>query len=613
MSGQTSRTPSFLPKNPTFTTATITGFGIVPTEPQGTNNTRIANTAFVRGEIAALVDSAPATLDTLNELAAALGDDPNFATTMANALAAIDTELDTKAPIVSPTFSGDVVIAGQLSVTTDGSFGAPSAATSAVHAYTNAGDAAVALIRSANSANSRLHEFLLSAGNTFYGRFVNDAYSAATPWVTVVGSSASITSIALGGNTVVAGNITADLSGSVDVFAQALASSFALIKMGVNRSGVTNDVGAATNTAYLGSPNGVALVFGTSGVARMTIGAAGGADVAGTVTVSGDLVAQSGLLAVGSSAKQLYLRTVSGTNRIDSYDNPITVTVPLLINASALSLQISDATVVSVSAAGATVTGTLSTTGAGLIAGATADAAGFSKLTVAGPIRFGAADAHLIYNWYFDGAFKRVGADYASGIVMNGSSVGDMEFYTFGTGAAGSTITFTPSVVLKNAGRLLIGTTTDDGSSRLQVAGIVTSTAVGGGSASGLLVSSSQAAIGLRETDAGADAKQWDIEANGGVLSFRMVNDANSAANTWLSVTRSTHASATMAFTGNTSIAGTLSATARFDYPSYTVATLPAVGIAGGEIYVSNEAGGAVPAFSDGTNWRRYTDRAIVS
>lgn len=46
--------------------------------------------------------------------------------------------------------------------------------------------------------------------------------------------------------------------------------------------------------------------------------------------------------------------------------------------------------------------------------------------------------------------------------------------------------------------------------------------------------------------------------------------------------------------------------------PSYTVATLPTVGTAT-LIYVSNETGGAVLAFSDGTNWRRVTDRAIVA
>lgn len=48
--------------------------------------------------------------------------------------------------------------------------------------------------------------------------------------------------------------------------------------------------------------------------------------------------------------------------------------------------------------------------------------------------------------------------------------------------------------------------------------------------------------------------------------------------------------------------------------PTYTVATLPsAATYIRGMIYVSDETGGAVPAFSDGTNWRRVTDRAIVS
>lgn len=46
---------------------------------------------------------------------------------------------------------------------------------------------------------------------------------------------------------------------------------------------------------------------------------------------------------------------------------------------------------------------------------------------------------------------------------------------------------------------------------------------------------------------------------------------------------------------------------------SYTVAKLPRVGKNPGLIFVSDETGGAVPAFSDGTNWRRVTDRAIVS
>lgn len=45
----------------------------------------------------------------------------------------------------------------------------------------------------------------------------------------------------------------------------------------------------------------------------------------------------------------------------------------------------------------------------------------------------------------------------------------------------------------------------------------------------------------------------------------------------------------------------------------YTVLTLPSATLSGQMIYVTDETGGAVPAFSDGTNWRRTTDRAIVS
>ncbi|WP_105459285.1 tail fiber protein [Escherichia coli] len=65
----------------------LTGVPTAPTAAQGTSNTQIATTAYVRAAISALVGSSPEALDTLNELAAALGNDPNFATTMTNALA----------------------------------------------------------------------------------------------------------------------------------------------------------------------------------------------------------------------------------------------------------------------------------------------------------------------------------------------------------------------------------------------------------------------------------------------------------------------------------------------------------------------------------------------
>ena len=84
-----------------FTDPTFTGTPLSTTAALGTNTTQIATTAFVQTAVSNLVDTAPASLDTLNELAAALGDDPNFATTIA-------TSIGEKAPINDPTFTGTV-------------------------------------------------------------------------------------------------------------------------------------------------------------------------------------------------------------------------------------------------------------------------------------------------------------------------------------------------------------------------------------------------------------------------------------------------------------------------------------------------------------------------
>jgi len=66
----------------------FTGNPRAPTPSPGDNDTSIATTAFVAAAITALINAAPGALDTLDELAAALGDDANFATTMTNSLAA---------------------------------------------------------------------------------------------------------------------------------------------------------------------------------------------------------------------------------------------------------------------------------------------------------------------------------------------------------------------------------------------------------------------------------------------------------------------------------------------------------------------------------------------
>lgn len=78
---------------------TLTGTPKAPTAAAGNNSTQLANTAFVQAAILAMIGGAPATLDALKEIAAAINNDPNFSTTMNNALTL-------KAPLANPALTG---------------------------------------------------------------------------------------------------------------------------------------------------------------------------------------------------------------------------------------------------------------------------------------------------------------------------------------------------------------------------------------------------------------------------------------------------------------------------------------------------------------------------
>lgn len=86
-----------------FASPTFTGVPISTTPSDNDNSTKIATTAFVMREVSDLIGGAPGTLDTLNELAAAINDDASYASTLTTALA-------TKAPLASPTFTGTIAI-----------------------------------------------------------------------------------------------------------------------------------------------------------------------------------------------------------------------------------------------------------------------------------------------------------------------------------------------------------------------------------------------------------------------------------------------------------------------------------------------------------------------
>ena len=73
------------------------------TQSGSDNSTKIATTAYVTSAVADIIDSAPNTLNTLNEIAAALNDDANFNTTVTNSIAA-------KLPLAGGTMTGQLVV-----------------------------------------------------------------------------------------------------------------------------------------------------------------------------------------------------------------------------------------------------------------------------------------------------------------------------------------------------------------------------------------------------------------------------------------------------------------------------------------------------------------------
>jgi len=236
---------------------TFTGTPAAPTATGGTNTTQIATTAFVRGEIASLLDSAPGTLDTLNELAAALGDDANFAATMTTALAgkqAADADLDA--------IAGLGATAGLLSRTGAGAFAVRTLTAPAAGITVSNGDGASGNPTLALANDLAALEGLGSTGIA--------ARTAANTWAqrSIAGTTNRLT---VSNGDGVAGNPTLDISSSYDAlwqpidadltaFAALDATAGLLAKTGANAysrrtiTGTSNRVDVTNGSGASGNP-----------------------------------------------------------------------------------------------------------------------------------------------------------------------------------------------------------------------------------------------------------------------------------------------------------------------------------------------------------------------
>ena len=190
----------------------VTGLGT----PSSTGDA--ATKGYVDTQISSLVDSAPGTLDTLNELAAALGDDPNYATTITNALAAklslsggtmtgaIAMGTSKITGLGTPTASADATtkgyVDGILGSATAAETSATSAANSASAAATSASSASVSQIAAATSASSA------STSATSAANSATASASSAAAAATSATSSASSASAAAASETAAATSAT---------------------------------------------------------------------------------------------------------------------------------------------------------------------------------------------------------------------------------------------------------------------------------------------------------------------------------------------------------------------------------------------------------------------
>ncbi|EKK6314213.1 tail fiber protein [Salmonella enterica] len=187
----------------------LTGTPTAPTAAQGTNNTQIATTAYVRAAISALVGSSPEALDTLNELAEALGNDPNFATTMTNALAGkqpLDATLTALAGLPTganklPYFTGKDTVA-QTDLTPVGRDILAKSSTQAIIQYLGLGET-INLAKNAVPATRRVNNKPLTGDITLWA---SDVGALPIAGGQLNGALSIGTDNALGGNSIVLGD-----------------------------------------------------------------------------------------------------------------------------------------------------------------------------------------------------------------------------------------------------------------------------------------------------------------------------------------------------------------------------------------------------------------------
>ena len=274
------------------------------TASSGDSSTSLATTAFVTTEINSLIDSAPGALNTLNELAAAMGDDANFSTTVTNSIA-------TKLPLAGGTLTGDITLTNDKDI----------------HFLTNSGSNDGTMITRATGDALRIkyatNVLIFDAVDNFATRFYNSNGVAALEILPNATAADSQVKVNNGNLTVPLGNVgigTNSPAGPLHVDGHT--SSLATILEGngngdtvplhfrvkANNNNVTNH-GIFGNAGSTGADNSIHI--GPSATSGLSVNADGHVGIGGTPHSSGRLLVSNG------GTNQIVLKGASGSTNIN--------------------------------------------------------------------------------------------------------------------------------------------------------------------------------------------------------------------------------------------------------------------------------------------------------
>jgi len=271
---------------------TFTGTPIAPTATAGTNTTQIATTAFVKTSVDNLISSAPGALDTLNELAAAIGDDANYAATVTTALATKQASITTSARLnANLIHDGSVsnTIFGRLANVTD-DIQAQLNAKQASLTSTGSGEVITSLERTnlkdvSNNAVRLTGAQTVAGAKTFTSNLIGDLTGNASTVTNGVYTTGNQT---IGGVKTFTSEITGDLAGNAST-ATALENTRTIA--GQNFNGTQNVSIAATDLSDITSAGSGIIITATertdyTDVSNNAVRLTGAQTVAGAKTFS---------------------------------------------------------------------------------------------------------------------------------------------------------------------------------------------------------------------------------------------------------------------------------------------------------------------------------------